>query len=98
MAKKVQKRGTRTSKKVFISPFQIYWKKSNYILLGAGFLILVIGFYLMSIDPWNSFPALVLSPIVIMIAYLVIFPAAIFYKAKTKDIAENTKESVKDQQ
>jgi membrane protein YdbS with pleckstrin-like domain len=90
MAKKVQKRGTRTTKKVFTSPFQIYWKKNNYILLGAGFLVLVIGFYLMSIDPWNSTPALVLSPIVIMIAYLVIFPTAIFYKSKSKDTKENT--------
>ncbi len=90
MAKKpVRKRNTKTAKKVVVSPFHIYWKKTNYLLLVSGFVVLAIGFFLMSIDPWNSFSCLVLSPIVVMLAYLVIVPAAIWYRAKSPNASHH---------
>ncbi len=82
MAKTVKKRNIRTTKKVVTSPFNIYWKKKNYILLFAGFVLLFAGYYLMSIKPWNSFPALNISPVILIIAYVVIFPAAILFREK----------------
>jgi len=85
MAKKVRKKGIRKTKaKVAASPFKIYWEKQNYIFLALGFVILVISFYLMSIGPWDSVPSLVISPILLVIAYVLIFPASILYRKKAE--------------
>ena len=88
MTKKVKKKGNRRAKKQvsFSSPFNIYWKKQNYYLLIAGFIVIFIGFYLMSIGPWDSTASLVISPIVLVIGYVLIFPASILYKKKSKNI------------
>jgi len=84
MAQKVKKKINRRTKKQVSSssPFNIYWKKQNYYLLIMGFAIILIGFYLMSVGPWNSTSALVVSPILLVIGFVLIFPASIFYKTK----------------
>ena len=86
MAKKVIKKSFRKTKKTAapVSPFSIYWAKQNYYFLFLGFAIIIIGFYLMSVGPWNSAAALVVSPILLIIGYLLIFPASILYKKRTK--------------
>ena len=91
MPKKPKKKQVRSSKKAFTSPFNIYWEKNNYYLLYAGIGIIILGFYLMSIGPWNSFTSLVISPIVLVIGYIFVLPASIFYRKKnnTEDIKEN---------
>jgi hypothetical protein len=82
MPKKPKRKQTHGSKKVFTSPFNIYWKKNNYYLLFAGIGTIILGFYLMSIGPWNSFVSLVISPVVLVIGYTIILPASIFYRKK----------------
>lgn len=83
MAKQVKRKNIRGAKKVVVSsPFNIYWKKKNYVLLLLGFVLLFAGYYFMSINPWNSFPALNISPVILIIAYVVIFPASILFKGK----------------
>jgi len=95
MAKKpVRKRTTKTTKKIIVSPFRAYWKKTNYLILVVGLIVLGIGFFLMSVDPWNSFSCLVLSPIVVMLAYLVIVPAAIWYKPKSQHAEHRETENI----
>ena len=85
MAKKVIKKSFRKTKKTIapFSPFSIYWTKQNYYFLFLGFAVIILGFYFMSIGPWNSSTALVVSPILLIIGYLLIFPASIFYKKRT---------------
>jgi membrane protein YdbS with pleckstrin-like domain len=85
MAKKVIKKSFRKTKKTVtpVSPFSIYWVKTNYYFLLLGFAIIILGFYFMSIGPWNSPTALVVSSILLIIGYLLIFPASIFYKKRT---------------
>jgi hypothetical protein len=99
MAKAVRKKNIRTTKniksakKAAVSPFNIYWKNKNYILLFAGFVLLFAGYYIMSIKPWNSFPALNISPVILIIAYVIVFPAAILFREKKnsgKSEAEGT--------
>jgi len=80
MSKKIQKRISKQQKKNRISPFNIYWDKKNYLTLLAGLAILVIGFFVMSSGNWNSTSALVFSPVILGIAYLIIFPLSIFSK------------------
>jgi membrane protein YdbS with pleckstrin-like domain len=84
MAKKIQKRKSRTQK-TSESPFNIYWQKQNYLLLIIGFIFLIIGFYLLAQGNWDSTVSLVASPIFLFIAYILIFPASIFYRKKEEE-------------
>lgn len=85
MAKTVTKKKP-LHKKVHVSPFNIYMNKTNYIILGVGAILILIGFLVMSTGLWNSTPALVYSPIILLIAYLIIIPLAIFYKKKNHSL------------
>ncbi len=70
------------SKKGFISPFANYWEKENYIFLAIGIISLIVGYTLMAQGEWNNSLALSVSPIVLLLGYLVFFPLSIFYKKK----------------
>jgi ATP/ADP translocase len=85
MATKTKKRTIKQTKKVSVSPFSIYWNKVNYYLLALGILVTIIGFYVMSMGTWNSVTSLVISPIILFIAYLIIFPLSIFFRKKSKE-------------
>jgi len=87
MAKKVKRKNIRKSKKekAKVSPFSIYWERGNYLLLIIGFAIIIIGFYTMSIGQWDSFSSLVISPILLVIGYILIFPASIFYRKRNRE-------------
>ena len=84
MATKIKKRTIKQTKKSSVSPFNIYWEKRNYYLLILGLLATIIGFYFMTIGPWDSFSSLVISPIILFIAYIIIFPLSIFFRKKTE--------------
>jgi membrane protein YdbS with pleckstrin-like domain len=84
MAKTVKRKPLRNTKKVLASPFSIYWKKENYMILIAGAVLLIVGYFVMSIGPWNSTPAIVVSPIILLIVYILIVPAAILFRKKDK--------------
>ncbi len=62
--------------------FNDFWTKTNTVLLLTGFGILILGFYLMSFGPWDNPVSLTLSPIVLLIAYLIVFPVTIFYRKR----------------
>jgi uncharacterized membrane protein len=82
MAKKIQKRRSKLQKKTFESPFKIYWVKQNYIFLFIGFTLILAGFYFLAQGPWDSFSSLVISPILLFLGYVVVFPTSIFYRKK----------------
>jgi uncharacterized membrane protein YesL len=81
---KIRKKA-KTTKTKFVSPFKDYWKKENIIFLSIGILLLIVGYVLMSTDPWDNPIALTVSPIVLLIAYLIFIPLSIFYKKKSVD-------------
>lgn len=87
---KVKKKHRKPIKKQVESPFKNYWQKTNYTLLGAGLGVLILGFFLMSFGPWDNPISLTLSPLVLLIAYLVIFPLSILYKKKNNKSENNT--------
>ena len=87
MAKSYKKR-QKGFKKELQSPFKNYWEKSNYILLGLGLAVLVLGFFLMTFGPWDNPVSRTISPIVLLVAYVIIFPFVILHKKKKP--AENT--------
>ncbi len=57
----------------------------NYILFAASLLMLILGYWMMSIGPHDSFLSLTLSPIVVLCAYTVVLPAAILKKFKKSE-------------
>ena len=83
MAKKVKRKSIKQTKKIVASPFSIYWEKMNYYFLAAGILVVVVGFYFLSIGTWNSFSSLVIAPLLLFTGYILIFPASIFYRKKS---------------
>ena len=63
---------------------KLAFKKANYILMLAGIGMLIIGFFIMSLDKEDygfGFLGLTLGPIVVMIGFIIEF-FAIFYKKK----------------
>lgn len=60
-----------------LSKWSIPLSKSNFILIGVGIFFLLIGFYIMTIPPWNSDFALIISPLILLIGYFFIFPLGI---------------------
>ncbi|MCF7825146.1 MAG: DUF3098 domain-containing protein [Candidatus Marinimicrobia bacterium] len=56
----------------------------NYILFLAGLLVIILGYVLMGTGELNSVQALSVSPVVLLIGYLVIIPLAILYRKKDK--------------
>lgn len=66
------------------SPFRDHWNKYNYYTLYVGIGILLIGYFLMSQGPWDNPISRSISPIILLIAYLVIIPLSIVFKLPKK--------------
>lgn len=77
--KKVQKQRLQKEKVLWSIPLS----RTNFKIFGVGLILLIAGFYLMTIPPWDSIYALVLSPIVLLLAYFVIYPLGIMKKEKS---------------
>ncbi|MDR3628586.1 MAG: hypothetical protein P4L45_17195 [Ignavibacteriaceae bacterium] len=89
MSKQVNRRVVKKAKKM-VSPFNIYWKKNNFALLFVGLLVIIAGFVFMSFGAWDSFPSLYISPVILVIGYLIILPASILFIGKKE--VENKEE------
>ncbi len=83
----------RTQKKQIFPPIVI--DNRNLVLFLAGVVTLIIGFILLSIAPWDNPISRIIAPLVLLLAYLVIFPAAIFIGSikKKKALQEKLSES-----
>jgi|GEM_PF-1446652 len=94
MAKAVKKKNIgNKANKVSIVPFYAYWTKTNYIIMFSGIAVIIAGFFFMSIGPWNSFPSLNISPVLLIIGYLIILPLSILYTKKENTPAVESSES-----
>jgi len=82
MAKSVRKKGNPKVSKILTSPFSIYWSKINYIILALGIILSILGYYFLSVKPWNSAASLYLAPILLILVYVVFFPLSILIKKK----------------
>ena len=76
-----EKRNIKDVKKSFSTPFKDYWNKNNYILIASGLVILTLGYLFMAQGNWDSFFSLTVSPITLLIAYVIIIPLAILLKS-----------------
>ena len=56
------------------------YKTKNYVLFGAGVFVIIVGYLTMYLGEVDSFQSLVLSPMLLLIGYLVLIPYALFKK------------------
>lgn len=84
------KKAVKDVKKPAGSPFKDYWTKQNYYALLVSFGVLIIGYIFMSMGSWDSTASLSISPVILLIAYLVLIPLSIFFKYPFKSKAESS--------
>ena len=60
--------------------FQWPYKRKNYVLFGIGVFIIILGYLIMYLGEVNSFQSLTLSPILLLIGYLIIIPYALLHR------------------
>ena len=83
MAVKTKKKNVKTSySKSLPSPFNIYWERTNYLLFGLGMLLIIFGFYFMSLGEWDSSSSLLISPVLLFLGFVIVMPASILYRKK----------------
>ena len=58
------------------------YTKINYILFVSGILMIILGYIIMVTGETNSFQSLSLSPVILLIGYLILIPASLIYKEK----------------
>ena len=56
------------------------YKRKNYVLFGVGVFVIIVGYLIMYLGDVNSFQSLVISPLLLLLGYLVIIPVALLYK------------------
>ena len=60
--------------------FQWPYKRKNYVLFGIGVFVIILGYLIMYLGEVNSFQSLTLSPILLLIGYLIIIPYALLHR------------------
>ncbi len=71
---------------------QSFFGKKNYLGIGLGVLLLIVGFTLLGHKPANNKLALDLAPFVLLAAFLVVLPWSI-WKSTDKE-GRNSREGV----
>ena len=68
-----------TNKNKQLMNFKWPYKTKNYVLFGAGVFVIIVGYLTMYLGEVDSFQSLVLSPLLLLIGYLVLIPYALLY-------------------
>ncbi|MCX7876870.1 MAG: hypothetical protein N2321_11995 [Melioribacteraceae bacterium] len=80
-----QKNIPLNKKKIKTIIFNDFWINKNYYLLFVAIIVLILGYYLMSFEPWDNFISLNISPLVLLFSYVIIIPLSIFLRFKKKE-------------
>tara|TARA_B100000902_G_scaffold252316_1_gene238710 strand:+ start:1320 stop:1589 length:270 start_codon:yes stop_codon:yes gene_type:complete len=56
------------------------YKRKNYVLFGVGVFVIIMGYLIMFSGEVDSFQSLVISPLLLLVGYLVIIPMALLSK------------------
>jgi membrane protein CcdC involved in cytochrome C biogenesis len=80
MAKVEKSKQMKKTKQDEIFPLE----RENYIILGIGLLVIIIGYIALSGNKVEGFSQLTLAPILLVLGYCVIIPIGIMYRKKEK--------------
>ena len=56
------------------------YKRKNYLLFGFGVFVIIVGYLIMYLGDVNSFQSLVVSPLLLLLGYLIIIPVALLFR------------------
>lgn len=70
--------------------------KENFMIIGLGIAVLIVGYFLMSQNSVDGFMPTVVAPIVLLAGYCLIIPYGILKKPKAAGDINNTAESMPD--
>tara|TARA_B100000315_G_C14072504_1_gene361213 strand:- start:59 stop:292 length:234 start_codon:yes stop_codon:yes gene_type:complete len=59
--------------------------KINYLLFGIGLLVIALGYIIMASGETESIQSVKISPLILIVGYCILIPAAILVKPKNKD-------------
>ncbi|MCB9367429.1 MAG: hypothetical protein H6508_09640 [Calditrichaeota bacterium] len=71
------------SKELKAPRFSVPFTRKNYLILGAGVVMLLVGYVLMGQPPHDGFLSLTLSPILLTAAYCIVIPWGIMARDKS---------------
>lgn len=66
----------------------------NYIIIGAGIALIILGYIFMSENSVSGFLPTIVAPILLIVGYCVIVPIGILYK--DNNVKENVVEEIKE--
>ncbi|MCI0449977.1 MAG: DUF3098 domain-containing protein [Chlorobi bacterium] len=78
-SKKLQSSRLGKQKKEFSFPLE----KENFMIIGAGIVLLIIGYILMAQNSVDGFVPTVVSPIILVIGYCIVIPYGILKRPKS---------------
>ncbi len=67
-------------KKAAAPAFRLPFTRINYIGLGIGLVLVVIGYICLGQRPWDGFVSLTLAPILLVLGYCVVIPVSILLR------------------
>jgi hypothetical protein len=82
------KTNIRTKKTAPVAHIRIALTKKNYMIIGLGILLIVIGYILMAANSVDGFLPTVVAPILLVAGYCVIIPLGILIKDKNIEVNE----------
>ncbi len=71
-----------TTKQHLLPPIE--FGRRNLVIFLIGVVVLVVGYILLSVGPWDNPLSRSVAPLILLFGYLVIFPVAIFTRGKVK--------------
>jgi hypothetical protein len=88
MAKEIKGKLVKKNKHDVIFPLE----KKNFIILGVGLLVIILGYVALSGNRVEGFLPLTLAPILLILGYCVIIPIGILYRKKEETPSDKTSE------
>lgn len=70
--------------------FSFPLEKENFMIIGLGIAVLIIGYVLMSQNSVDGFMPTIVAPILLVLGYCVIIPYGILKKAKSQSETAET--------
>lgn len=84
MQTKVKSKRQQTSKFSKKKEFSFPLEKENFVIIGIGIVLLVIGYFLMSENSVDGFMPTVIAPLLLVAGYCVVIPYGIMKKPKSE--------------
>lgn len=78
---RIEKRTVKQKISIGALPFN----KTNYMILGAGLLSIVLGYIALGQEPWDGTMPLVVAPILLVLGYCVLIPFGILFHKRTEE-------------